>query len=480
MDKEKRSKYIFYGLLITFFILIFLIYANHRQRYVGACDWYGYFQESLLFKEGRVSLETKYPSVQYPSVTPLGFYLINGKNLPQYPPGFPLLLAIFGFVGLEFYVTPLIGLLTAIMIFLNIKLLTDRWTAFLFTVIWSVFPIAVYGSTSIMSDLVATFFVLLAYYLYKTEKVTLSAIAMAYALAVRPSNLLFAVLLLPILIKDKKLWKYCLGGIVPAGLYGIYNWILYGAPWRTGYQSFTAELMKEVFPSHLMFYLKEIFWQAGPVLILLALYAIWKREKNWVFYTSWFGIFLLFYCFWRSGGDVWWWTRFLLPAFPAFFFLAALGYKRLISQIKEKTWAFKRAVIVCLIGSIFLTGGYMVYRGRGYNMLWVRDLGKVYYTLSNNVAALVPPDSIVGSVELTGSLRYYTKIESFFSVHENSLILVRDVLKDKKRAFLVVEPWNHENAMIIKLFNTFICERVTSWHELGGEIIMYELFPRPE
>jgi hypothetical protein len=179
---------------------------------------------------------------------------------------------------------------------------------------------------------------------------------------VRPTNGLYCLIFLPLLLKEtwkNKQWiKFGLFFAVPVSLYGIYNWLVYGLPWKTGYTDFSDHLLSSVFFNHLVFFLKEIIIQFTPFLVIFALLAIWKKTKHSLFYAGWFFIFLIFYSFWRSGGDTWWWTRFLLPALPALFFLAAMGLKDLLTLIQSKWQPAKPVVNISLI---LLTGIIIFY-----------------------------------------------------------------------------------------------------------------------
>ena len=121
-------------LLVALLAGSFTAYAVCAQRYIGAVDWYGYYQEGMLFKAGRTTLPTELPAAEFPSIVPLGFSVnAQGAVVAQYPPGFPVLLALGGFLGLECYVAPLIGAASCLLLFLLIADLTgDRATALLY------------------------------------------------------------------------------------------------------------------------------------------------------------------------------------------------------------------------------------------------------------------------------------------------------------------------------------------------------------
>jgi hypothetical protein len=475
MISKKMGNTAFYTAAAAALIAIFYIYSTFSQQYVGGSDWYGYYQQSLLLKNGHVALETKLPASKYPSIAPLSFYSIDGKVVGQYPPGFPLLMAVAGFAGLEFYVNPALGVLAVILMFLTIFALTgnDKWTAGIFALLWAFFPLAIYGSTYVMSDLPATFFILLAFYLFKTKKLIPSALALAFSLAVRPTNVLFCAVFLPLVWKElntKQRWQYGSWFGAASALYAIYNWLVYGAPWKTGYLDLSYNLSTTVFSRNLQYYAGESLVQFTPLLALLVLIALWKKEKHSFFFAAWFLVFLIFYCFWGSLVDFWWWLRFLLPAFPALFFLAALGFKRILIVIRLHNNIFKHAVSTLLVISVLLTGIYFIYRGTHYTELWDKGKGKLFYIISKKIEKEVVPGSLVGCCDFSGPLRIYANIESFGSFHMNSLLLVSDMIKEGKPVYVVVEPWQKETPGIKGIFKNFKVKKITDvgWDSWAG------------
>ncbi len=189
----------------------FFFHVQYRQRYVGAVDFYGYYQEGLLFKAGHITLPTELPAETFPAVVPLGFWVLDGgKVVPQYPPGYPLLIAAASVFGLEFYLMPLVGL----------RLLPDalpsdpgpdrrpRDRRALRRNLGIFFPIVVYGSTFIMSDLVAALFVLTSYWLYRRGEVFWSAFTLTFASACGPPTPFYCVVFAFVLLRDRRLIRY--------------------------------------------------------------------------------------------------------------------------------------------------------------------------------------------------------------------------------------------------------------------------------
>ncbi len=456
-----------HGFALVFAALLagcFLIYAHYRQRYIGAVDWYGYYEEGLLLKSGRTTLPTELPAKTFPSVVPFGFSVSPaGKAVPQYPPGLPLLIAAAAVFKLEFYLMPLIGVASCVVLFLLIRDLTgDRVTAALYAILWAFFPIVVFGSTTIMSDLVAALFVLVSYWLYRRGRVFWSAFALTYALCVRPTNFLYLLVFAVVLLRDRQLIRYGLGMLLPGAIYGLYNYFLFGAPWRTGYFDIRGDLVTEVFFPHLGFYLWQVLLQFSPLVLLLCCWGFRKPRSEKIFYVAWFAVFLFFYCFWRSGGDRWWWTRFLLPGFAPIFLLSALGFSRVRALIDQRLAASPRrfAALTALFVLIGITPVYYFKFGLYQKDLWSTNKGIAYYQVVKETERTVPPGSYVGSVEFAGSFRLYTGLYSYVSVHDNSPKLVEYVLSQGHEVFIIVEPWNQTNEVVMQLLRRFAATKI--------------------
>jgi hypothetical protein len=433
---------------------LFIFLSVHRQRYVGAADWYGYYAESLLFRQGQLTMKTAISAEQYPAIAPLGFYAVGNKIIPQYPPGYPLFMSLFGLVGLEFFVNALAGVLTALLLYLILRDSVSRGTALLITLLWTCFPVTMFIGIRVMSDLVATLFILLAYYLFTRNKIAWSGVAFSYAVVVRPSCVLFFIILLPLIIRKKKFWPFCFSAAIIGSLYGLYNWAVFGKPWMTGYGEFSNELTNSVFLHHFIYYGKTIFILMTPLLLIPALLPIVRRRPHSWFYVSWLASFWIFYSFWFAGADSWWYLRFLLPGLPALFILSAIG----MQDIKERllTWKprcqplLNTAAVLILFIMLFY---FKVFSDR--NLVFSADKGELYYQACKKMQSLVPPDALVGGLEMSGPIRLYTGLESFRWDHPQCPQLIHDFLKKDRPLYLLIEPWNRQHPAIEKITGAF-------------------------
>jgi hypothetical protein len=426
------------------------VFVTYRQTSVGACDWYGYYSQSMLLRSGQLTMETDIDASKYPCVAPLSYYERKGKIVPHYPSGYPILLAIFGAVGLAFFVNPLLGSLSFILMYLVILEVfklngnpksgknAEHWVALMFSTIWVFSPIVIWGSVHVMSDLPAAFFVLFAYYLFLKDKIPAAALTLGFSILIRPNNILFALVLLPLAYKRRKLLSLGIWLSFSLGISAFYNWYMHGSPLRYGFYETKLLLTDTKLLSHLIYYSREIFLQITPVLLILAAIAIWRNRTKALALCGWFLAYLVFYSFLTLGGVFWWEMRFMLSALPPIFILAACGFLELSNSLPQKrhkwiTWVVGVIVTLCLVG-------YFIHFGEK-SRLFTRDKAEQFRVYAEHVKKLVPPNSIVGAFELSGPLRLYGNLESINLTHPSSLELIRKTLQNRERpVFVVYEP----------------------------------------
>lgn len=464
--------------LLAVLVVAFVTYATFRQRFVGATDWYGYYQQGLLLQQGRIALPVDLPVADFPIAVPMGYVALGDQAVPQYPPGFPLLLALGGFFVGPLLVPALIGVASILLLYGIVRDLTDPWTGAVFALLWAFFPIVAYGSTYLMSDLTAATGVLAAWWLYRRDRVALSALALGFSFGVRPTNILFLLALAWPLWRERRLVRYGLWLAVPCVLFALYNHLVYGAPWRTGYTGMGNDLQPEVFQSHFLFYLRETLRQCGwPVIALAALGLTVRHRDRWIC-VVWFVPFLVFYAFWWAGGDRWWWTRFLLPAYGAIFILAALGLARLRDTVQRllPNPAWRPVAAAVLLGALALTPLYYLKLTRREGDVWVRLKGVEYLEAVHRIGLVAPPGSYVGSIEFGGALRLYSDLQPFLSTFPTSPDLVAEAHRRGRRVFLMVEPWHRDQDVIRRMLARFPSQRLADIPVWWG-VQVHELRP---
>jgi hypothetical protein len=331
--------------------------------------------------------------------------------------------------------------------------------ALLYTLLWTFFPVTLFISIRLMSDLLATLFILLTYYFFTRNKIFWSGFVFSCAVAVRPSCVLFFIVFLPLIFRKKKFWSFCFSTLIVGSLYGLYNWTVFGKPWITGYGKFADELTGTVFFHHFLYYGKTILFLVTPLLLIPALLTLVRRKPHSWFYFSWLASFWIFYSFWKAGGDSWWYLRFLLPGLPALFILSAIG----MQDIRERLLAWKprwqpRLNAAAVMILLFMLPYYNDFSKR--NLVFSADKGEMYYQASKAMQSMVPPDALVGGLEMSGPIRLYTGLESFRWDQPQSFKLMHDFLKKGRPLYLLIEPWNLQHPTIEKIAGIFVLKYV--------------------
>ncbi|HPS79244.1 MAG TPA: hypothetical protein PLS53_13885 [Thermoanaerobaculaceae bacterium] len=442
------------GAATLLLLLLLGFYSHFRQRWVGACDWYGYFAEAQLFAQGRLDMPLKLDVARYPAAAPLSFESFNGRAVSQYPPGFPLLLAAGMQVGAELFVAPLCAVLSVWLLYLLLARRVSRLTAGLFSVMWAVSPIVVWSAGSIMSDLPAALGLMATIYFFDREKPTAAGLAFALAVAIRPTNALFGLLLLTQFRQWRTFSRFAIPAALGGSVYGLYNWHLFGAPWRTGYSYATSALGLSVFGHHFAFYGIETLRQVSPLILLPALWAVIRKKNRSLFLLGWFLLFWLFYSFWEPGADAWWYTRFLLPGFPALFLLGAQGWEEIRATVER---AAPRLAAGVRVAMVLLAASLVVFYVRfdRHERLFSGQTGKAYWEAAQSALGKIPPEALVGSFETSGALRLYGGFETFRVIYPGADVLVRDALAGGRRVFIVVEPGIRRNPMMVDMLAAY-------------------------
>ncbi len=458
--------------------VLFLVYGSFRQRYIWGVDSFGYFGFGRLLSEGRLFLPLAYESPHAAALVPWGFKLTGAHVVPEYPPGFPILLAIGHLLRAPLWVTPFCGVVSCALLFRLLQLRTSFGFALLLTAAWAMMPLTVYGSTMLMSDLVATTVLLGGLLAFRLERFALAGWILGLSVAVRPTNALFFLPFCLMLRLDRATLRFLLNLAGAAALYAVYNTMLYGAPWRTGYGNVGSSFSVSIFPQFFAFFLTTTWSVLTPIVVVPALLAFRHPTRERVFLLLWPLVLMAFFACWEAGGaDKWWWARFILPGLPMLFLLAADGWEFVQHWCAQR---LGRPAIVRALSVLTLAALPFLYVRFGLEQrdLWLRDTGRVNYELVHRVEATVPAGALVGSLEHASSFALYTQLTPFVPVHRESVALIDEALANGRRVFLLPEPWQRENPYIVTIFQRFAVREVARYDSPWRDLVLYELTRR--
>lgn len=398
-------------------------------RAAGGSDAYGYVSEAQLWLRGNLHVRQDFAAqVPWPNAdwtfSPLGYRPAEGHVLvPTYAPGVPLLMALFTIVfgpcG-PFWLNPISGALLVLLAYgLGVRV-SGRVTGVIAALLVASSPTVLFMSMSPMSDVPAATFWALALLLASwTGRVGPAAAGLAtgIAIAVRPN--LAPLALFPLLTIVWPLVRRApRDAIRKAVAFGIaclpfvlfiawINYDLYGSPLESGYGETLALFHRANAVANITRYPRWLWETQGPLVFLFPLVVLIPREPEtrvWLagvllgFVAAVWGAYL-----WYEPFEAWWYLRFVLPAFPAIFVLAADVVWRGTRTLGTRA----RIVAAVLFTCVAVEHGITQARARD-----AFEIGKgerKYADVGRYVAAHLPENAVVFTMQHSGSIRYYSR-----------------------------------------------------------------------
>jgi len=282
-------------------------------------------------------------------------------------------------------------------------------------------PTFIHMATQPMSDAIAMFWSLAAVLAALRSRkrdgwALLAGAAFGMAFLTRPSSVLLLIpLLFSLRLKFKTILCFVLGGLPAAAIFFTYNIVAHSHPLPTGYWANGVQnLVKTTgFTDRFNFYHYWIKVTMSPLPLLGWLVVAADRKVEWrnrAMLVFWFGAFFLFY----SCYDVykaWWYTRFLLPAYPAMILGALLVARDAVGLLRKWISEANRARLRWIVLAILL-GVTLSHENRYIRRLDLFNLGPreiTYYTSCRWADRTIPSKSLVVAMQMSGALGFYTE-----------------------------------------------------------------------
>ncbi len=407
----------------------------YGARSAGGSDPYGYISQAQLWRAGDLRVHQDFvASMPWPNVdwsfTPLGYRPSTDHTLvPTYAPGLPLLMTLFTAVAGScgpYLVNPVCGALLVILAYgIGVRvsgravgaiaaLLVASSPTVLFMMLWpmSDVPAAVFWTASLLLACRSSF-----------TGLALSGAAAGIAIAIRPNLVPLALFPALIAVWPALALKYAQGPVLRTAVlrltaFGLaclpfvllVAWFydnLYGSPFQSGYGSTDSIFSSANLRANLARYPRWLWDTQGPLVFLFVLspllppgpnpHSRWLRRILFAFAGSVLACYL-----WYLPFDAWWFLRFLLPAFPVLFVLAA-----------DVVWHGSRRFgvrtqIAAAIAFTVIMVNYAATRASELDVLGIGAGEQKYADVGRYLAAKLPANAVVIAMQHSGSIRHYS------------------------------------------------------------------------
>ena len=408
---------------------IFVVGMIYGVHIAGGSDSYGYISQADLWLAGDLVIEQRIASqVPWPDAdwtfSPLGYRpgREKGTIVPIYPAGLPVMMALakslLGSCG-PFVIAPLLG---ALMVWLTYWLGTQVWSSAVGIVsaaLMATSPTFVYMLLNPMTDVPVSACLLAAMVIALSpwrSRAFWTGLVVSMAIFIRPNLvplgavfLAFIVMRAPVGTRWRALILFGIAGLPLILAVAAINTYLYGSPSEGGHGSLNnLYAWSNVVPNLRQYVAWLIRTETLVVILSLVPLALLKRLPERTPLVVMFltlvvaGVWLCYLFYYPF--DVWWYLRFMLPAFPPMLVMAAAGAALLLHRL---VGAQAVLAVGLMLAVPLLALRISVIRDEG--VLGLRRTGVVYATVAQYVHKELPPNAMILTVQHSGSIRLYGK-----------------------------------------------------------------------
>lgn len=401
------------AMFAAFILALAMVLFTNRSETIFGADASGYANLARMIGGGETTrpVPLRCAGCEPAWFIPLGFVPARPDAMASYYPiGLPLHLLLAARIGgwerAPFFVSPLAALLLVVITYRLAWLLHSELAGLIAGVLMGLCAVLLFQALQPMSDVLAAMWSVAALTaaVEGRKRPSFSAVAglcFGMAVLVRPTS---ALLLLPLAFALggwKPAVRFALGGIPAAIVFGWYNLSAFASLLASGYTAggSNRDFALGFFPERALHYLRWTGQQFSPIASLAAIFglALVPRRERFLLWL-WFAPFFLFYSFYLWY-DTWWYTRFLLPAYPAVAVAAGIAFAHIITIPRVRVVA-TMVVIVAMSWQLRQNALLAV-------LFTDEDQHRVRVPVEW-IARTLPEKSLVLSMEYSGALLFYT------------------------------------------------------------------------
>ena len=403
------------------------VYAWIIIKDMGACaggsDSSGYLNHAQLLAKGVTHVPPRalegLPPSSLPSYAyvPLGFRpdSATGDLVPTYSPGLSLFVVAAQAVIGWYYAGDVVLILHCL---LGVAVMYALCRAFELTQTWSLIgtlilatsPVYLFMSLQAMSDVPSLVWeaiaVLAAWRSRESARwAWLAGAAVAVSVLLRPTNIM---ILLPVAIAigvSPKRWLWlCLAGLPGAVFTVVHNKALYGGAFTTGYGAIWTAFSSEYVADTLRAYAQWIPTLFTPVAVFIVAlpFAGAGQGRRTALLVSWALLCPIFYVSYYCTHETWWYERFNLPSVPAMIVGGLLAIRSISSR-----WLSRPSPFVAWAAALLILANSVAWSYH-FDALSIGRGERNYRHLSDWLMKNLPADSVLGVMQASGAVYYYT------------------------------------------------------------------------
>jgi len=391
----------------TVALLVAIVAGAFFTHSAAGADASGYLSQAALWASGHLfhadSLAPLVAGRDAWLTSPLGWRpaLDAGLQVPTYPPGLPLLMALPHALGGVLGASTVVIVSAAIAVLATGALaarLAGGVAGMVAAIALGFSPVFLFQSIQPMSDVPVTAAWMACFYLAFRDRTRWAGVVCALAVLIRPN--LAPLAIVPLLIA-----RHRVAFSIPVAIAGVFlatlQWLWYGSPLRSGYGAADELFSLANAGTNATHYFSWLI-ATSPVL-LLSVFGFLRLKQNataramGVFAALVIAAYLVYAVF-----DEWSYLRFLLPAMAVFAVFTAV---ELAAWIERRPTAVRAPLLVALVVGLAAHGLWVA---RSLDTFRLGDQLRRVAQVADFIDRSVPATAIVVAGEQSGSMRYYT------------------------------------------------------------------------
>ena len=450
-------------------VLALVIGIHYGSFTAGGSDSYGYVSQASLWLHHHLHIKQPWVSaLSWPqrdwASAPLGYKPSSpdGTIVPTYPPGLPMLMALFeGIFGPNgpFFVVPVFGALAvAFTYLLSIDVTGSRGVGACAAFLLLLSPVFLAHVTLPMTDVPMAAGWTIVIWLALRRRAFAAGIVTALMLMIRPNLLLLAAApavgwIWPA-FRQRARWGDVAGrlfrfalGVMPAVIaVALVNVRLYGSPFESGYGGLSGDMYElGRMGQNLRLYTRWLV-QSQTIFVALAIVPLvipdaLRRDERDVSIRATLvalvGLSAVSYIFYYVFG-VWLYLRYLLPALPVIFILMAAGIRAICVRLPLPAVAPAAVLLMCCCLP------FSIRFALDQRILNQYEFEQRHIKAAQSVAALTPPTAMILAVQHSGSIRYYsgrTTLRYDYVPADGLDAAIAELYAKGYRPFIVIDDW---------------------------------------